>query len=254
MSGRTHLIIPDSHAHPDYHNRRYSWLGNLVADIKPDVVINMGDWADMPSLCSYDFGKKSYEGRRYKLDVESALEAQELFRKPLREAKKKLPKLITLIGNHEQRIDKVVSNDAKLDGTVSLEDLQFKEYGWEVVPYEGSTPGIITVDGVSYAHYFVTGVMGRPISGTHPAYQLLQKQYTSSVQGHIHVYDHCVRSTGRGNHIHGLIVGVYQDYYADYAGVANDLWLRGLPVLHDVENGKFDVEWISLERIRKAYS
>lgn len=253
MAGKTHLILPDSHAHPDFHNKRYGWAGQLIADIKPDVVVDIGDWADMPSLCTYDFGKKSYEGRRYKLDIEASLDAQEKFFAPLVAAKKKYPKFIKLIGNHDNRIEKAVSMDAKLDGTISIDDLQYKEYGWEVVPYDGSTPGIITVDGVSYAHYFVTGVMGKPVSGTHPAYQLLQKQYRTSVQGHIHVADHCIRNNGKRRHIHGLVVGVYQDYVADYAGVANDIWWRGLPVLHNVEDGDFEVEWISLRRIKEIY-
>ena len=65
MSGKTHLVIPDSHAHPDYSNERYDWLAELILDIKPDVVIDIGDWFDMPSLCSYDRGTKGFEGRRF---------------------------------------------------------------------------------------------------------------------------------------------------------------------------------------------
>ena len=44
---KTHLILPDSHAHPDYSNDRYTWIGKLIMDIKPDVLINIGDTADM---------------------------------------------------------------------------------------------------------------------------------------------------------------------------------------------------------------
>ena len=43
---RTHLVIPDGHAHPDFHNKRAEWLGALIADVKPDVVINIGDVAE----------------------------------------------------------------------------------------------------------------------------------------------------------------------------------------------------------------
>lgn len=255
MIGSTHLIIPDSHAHPDYHNKRYTWLGKLTADIKPDVVIDIGDWEDVPSLCDYDKGKKSFEGRRYKDDVVSAVDARERFEAPLNEAKKKKPKKFALIGNHTNRVNRAISLDAaKLEGVISVDDFQAKDHGWEVVPYEGSTPGVITVDGVSYAHYFISGIMGRGISGTHPGYQLLQKQYTSCVQGHLHVADHCIRSNGRGKHIHGLVVGVYQDYDADYAGLANDLWWRGVVVLRNVEDGNFDVQWISMDAIRKEYA
>ena len=73
-----HLVIGDSHAKPGISNRRFEWLGKLILDEKPDVIIDIGDFEDMPSLSSYDVGKKSYEGRRYIKDLESAWEARAL--------------------------------------------------------------------------------------------------------------------------------------------------------------------------------
>ena len=32
---KVHLVVPDSHAHPDYNNDRADWLGQLIADLKP---------------------------------------------------------------------------------------------------------------------------------------------------------------------------------------------------------------------------
>ena len=74
---KTHLIIPDSHAHPDYNNNRYDWIGKLILDLKPDVLINIGDTADMPSLSAYDKGKASFHGRNYEKDINAHLDAQE---------------------------------------------------------------------------------------------------------------------------------------------------------------------------------
>lgn len=251
----SHLIIPDSHAHPDFNNKRYTWLGKLVRDLKPDVVINIGDWADMPSLCTYDKGTKGYEGRRYKDDVNSALDAQERFWAPIKAAKKKLPEFYAFEGNHEHRIDRAVSYDAaKLDGIISIDDLKFKEFGWEWVPYAGSTPGVKVIDGVAYAHYFTSGVMGRAISGVHPAYQLIHKQYQSCTQGHVHTADYCVRTNANGSFLHGLVAGVYQDYYSDWAGDANNLWWRGVVMKRDVSKGQYDPQFISLDSIRKEYA
>jgi hypothetical protein len=45
---KTHLIIPDPHAAPDEDLSRFSYLGKLIASVKPDTVICIGDWADMP--------------------------------------------------------------------------------------------------------------------------------------------------------------------------------------------------------------
>lgn len=250
----THLVIPDAHAHPDFHNKRFTWLGKLVADIKPDTVIMIGDWADMPSLCTYDYGTKGYEGRRYLKDIEAAIDAQEKFFKPIRAKKKKLPRFIMLEGNHEHRIERAISTDAaRLEGIISLDDLQYKDYGWEFVPYYGSTPGVAEVDGVAYAHYFTSGIMGRPIGGVHPAYQLIHKQYQSCTQGHTHTTDYCVRTNATGRDLHGLVCGVYQDYIADFAGEANMMWWRGVIVKRDVTLGTYDPEWIGLDRIKREY-
>jgi hypothetical protein len=39
-------------------------------DYRPDVVVNIGDFADMPSLSTHDkVGSKYFEGKRYKDDI-----------------------------------------------------------------------------------------------------------------------------------------------------------------------------------------
>lgn len=251
----SHLIIPDSHAHPDYHNKRFNWLGELIVDLKPDVVINMGDMSDMPSLCSYDKGTKGFEGRRYHKDIQSVLDAQERMFAPIKRAKKKRPRFVMLEGNHEHRIERAISTDAAhLEGIISLDDLQYEDFGWEFVKYNGSTPGIIEIDGIAYAHYFTSGIMGRAMGGVHPAYQLLTKQFMSCTQGHTHTTDYCVRTAANGRMIMGLVAGVYQDYFADFAGEANELWWKGVIFKQNVEKGQYDPQWISMEAIKKAYA
>ena len=250
-----HLVVPDPHAHPDHNNDRFEWLGKLIVDLKPDKVICLGDMADMPSLCSYDKGTKGFEGRRYKKDVESVIDAQERMFAPIKRAKKKLPEFFMLEGNHEHRIDRAVNFDhALLDGVISLSDLQFKEYGWNVVEYNGGTPGVILVDGIAYAHYFISGVLGRAINGLHPANALLTKQFMSCTQGHTHSTDYSVRTTAQGRMIHGLVAGVFQDWNAAFAGEANDIWWRGVIIKRDVDNGHYDPQWVGMERLRKEYS
>lgn len=250
----THLVIPDAHAHPDYSNDRFDWLGKLVCDIKPDHVVMLGDWADMPSLCSYDKGTKGFEGRRYSKDVETAVRAQEIMFEPIKRQKKRLPKLWMLEGNHEYRIKRAINaNHHQLDGIISPRDLMYQDFGWEYIEYEGSTPGHLFLDGVCYAHYHVSGIIGRPIGGIHAAYQLLIKGLTSCTQGHTHTMDYCVRTSAQGRHMMGLVAGVYQDYDADFAGVANELWWRGVIVKRNVEGGTYDPQFISLDAIRKEY-
>ena len=78
------LIVGDTHAHPNHSNERFTWLGRYIVDSKPDKVVQIGDFADMPSLCSYDKGRRSFEGRRYNKDIAAAIDAQEKDRKSTR--------------------------------------------------------------------------------------------------------------------------------------------------------------------------
>jgi hypothetical protein len=187
-------------------------------------------------------------------DVASAIDAQERFFDPIRKAKKKLPRFIQLEGNHEHRIKRAIDADAAhLDGIISPKDLQYQDFGWEYVEYEGSSPGIVQVDGVAYAHYFTSGVMGRPVSGVNPAYQLVAKYGHSCTQGHTHTFSFYHRGNAV-NECNGLVCGVYQDYFADYAGLANSMWWKGVIVKTNVEGGLYDLNQISLNTIKQLYA
>lgn len=251
---KVHLIIPDPHAHPNHDNERADWLGHLILDLKPDVVVNLGDMWDMPSMASYDKGKKSFQGRTFKADIDAGLEFDDRMWAPIRRAKKRRPRSIFIEGNHEYRLKRAIDLQPELDGVISFDDLDLNRNYDDVVEYTGGTPGIIEVDGIVYCHYATSGVMGRPIGGEHPAYSLLSKQFQSVTQGHIHVFNHCTRTNIEGRRIHGLIAGVYQDYDSDWAGEINKLWSRGVVIKRGVSDGNYDLEWISIDRLKAAYS
>jgi hypothetical protein len=44
------------------------------------------------------------------------------------------------------------------------------------------------------------------------------------------------------------------DQHEDYAGEANKMWWKGLAMLHDVENGEFEPEFINIKQLRKQYA
>jgi Calcineurin-like phosphoesterase len=248
-----HLVIPDPHAHPNHNNDRADWIGQFIKDIKPDVVVNLGDAADMASLASYDKGKRAYHGKSYSKDIEAHLDFQERMWAPMYKTKKRLPRSIVLEGNHEQRVERALDLSPELQGTIGFRDYDFDYYYDDVVRYEGQTPGVIEVDGVLYAHYFTTGVMGRPSAGIHPAYALNVKQAMSSVQGHTHTLDFNVHVNGKGKKLMSLVAGCGFDYDSDWAGVVNRFYWRGVILLHDVEDGVYDPEMVSLARLKAAY-
>lgn len=254
------LVIPDSHAQLDFSNRRFTWLGKYIVDEKPDIIVNIGDMADMPSLCSYDKGKRSFEGRRYKKDINAVIEAQELLFAPINEYNKQQrvnkkaqykPRLVLTLGNHCNRINRATELQAELEGTISINDLKYEEFGWEVIPFLEP----INIEGVNFCHYFTSGIMQRPISGEHTAYSLVTKQLASCVQGHSHLRDFAERTDAQGKKIIGLVVGCYleEDQIEHYAGEANKMWWKGLVMLNNVSNGEFDPEFINIKRIKARY-
>lgn len=250
---RTHLVLPDPHAHPDFNNDRADWIGKLIVDLKPDVFVNLGDMWDLASLSGYDKGKARFQGRSYRKDLDAGLEFDERLWAPTRRAKKKKPLSVFFEGNHEERAKRALDQSQELEGTIGFKDFELEKNYHEVVEYNGNTPGVMEIDGISYAHYFVSGVLGRNVSGEHPGYQLLTKQFQSATCGHIHTFDYCVRTNAAGKRLHGLVAGVFQDYDSPWAGEVNALWSRGLVIKREVNNGSYDLEWVSIERLKKEY-
>jgi hypothetical protein len=255
----TILVIPDSHANADTDNRRYLWLGRFILERQPDIIVNLGDLFDMASLSSYDKGKKSFEGRRYKNDIDCGVDALQKMdqawndfnnkRKNIKKGALKPPRKIITLGNHEGRILRAVENSSELEGILSIDNLRLKEFNYEVYPFKSP----VCVDGIYFNHYFPSGVLGQPISGVSIASSLIQKNLVSSVQGHTHTWDHAIRSRPDGTKVIGLCAGWYGEQ-ATFEDATDQLWVSCITMLHDCHNGIFDIEQISIERIKREYS
>ncbi len=248
-----YLIVPDPHAHPDHPQVRADWLAKLMIELKPDVVVNMGDAADMSSLSSYDKGTRRFTNRSYAADLSAHLEFQDRMWGPVKRTKKKMPYRVVLEGNHEHRVERALDLSPELVGTIGFKDFAFDDYYDEVVRYEGGNPGLIELDGILFAHYFIAGVSGRPTGGEHPAHMLLQKTKQSSVAAHSHLWDVTTQLTQIGKPLNGLVAGCYQDYDNDWSGNTSRLWKRGVTILRDVVAGGYDHEFVSIGRMKKLY-
>jgi len=253
-----HLVIPDSHAQPDVSNERFDWLGEYIVEHQPQIIIDIGDSADMASLCSYDKGNVRAEGRRYKDDIQAYHDAMDRLKKPLnkynntqtRHHKKKYkPRFVKCRGNHEQRIQRAATESPSLYGYLSFDDLKEAEYGFEV--YDFLKPALI--DGIAYQHYFTSGVMGRPISGVNHARTLINKKSMSCVCGHSHMRDFAEDIDAVGRRMFGLAVGCYFEHDESYT-TENDRFWRGLVHLKEVYRGEAEPSFISIDRMREIYS
>ena len=250
-----HFIIPDVQTKPGVPNNHLTWAGHYIADKKPDVIICIGDFSDMPSLSSYDKGKKAFEGRRYVKDIEAATEAMDKLMAPIklemlkwngRNKKAKWnPRFVLTLGNHEDRITRAINDDPKLEGLISLKDLPYKD--WEVIPYLDT----VSIDGVVYSHFFTSGVMGRPVSS---ARALTTKKHCSCVMGHVQRKEVDIQYTATGKRITGIFAGCYYQHDEDYLNAqGNAAAWHGCWMLHQVQEGEFDEMPVSLEYLRGRY-
>ena len=89
---KTHFYIPDCQIREGDDTTFLKAIGNYIVKKKPDVIICGGDFADMPSLSSYDVGKKSFEGRRYLKDIEASKAAMATLLAPLKDFNSKAKK------------------------------------------------------------------------------------------------------------------------------------------------------------------
>src|SRR6185503_2642782 len=163
--GRMHIVIPDVQAKPGVPLEHLDWIGKYIAEKRPDVVVCIGDFADMESLNRYDMGTMRGENRRLKKDLIVAREAMERLTRPIQY----LPEMHLTMGNHEERLDRFANEHPYLEEVVGTHMLRYEEFGWKVHPF--LTP--VDVDGVRYCHYFISGAMGRPVSSA-PALLRLQ--------------------------------------------------------------------------------
>lgn len=244
---RKHCVIPDVQAKPGVPLEHLKWAGKYIAEKRPDVIIQIGDFADMPSLSSYDKGKKSFEGRRYKADIAAARKGLDLFLAPIRNEPDYKPRLIITLGNHENRINRAVEDSPHLDGLLSVADLMYEESGFEVYPYLEP----VVVDGVCYAHFFTSGVMGRPVSS---AKALNTKKHQSCVMGHVQRREIDYQYNAVGKRITSIFCGAFYQHDEDYLGPQGnaETW-RGIWVLNQVKDGEFDEMPISLEYLKRRY-
>jgi hypothetical protein len=249
------LVLPDVQAKPGTDFSYLMRIGQYMVEKKPDVVVCIGDFADMPSLSSYDKGRKSFEGRRYKRDIEASHEAMSAFLTPLvdyndkaKRNKEKLykPRMVLTLGNHEDRINRAVNEDPKLDGILSVDDLKYADFGWEVIPFLK----VIVIEGVAFSHYFTTGLMGRPAS---TAQAQLRKTNMSCFAGHQQGKQIAYGNRADGRTITSIVSGSCYEHEEDYLGPQGNRHFRGFWMLHEVQDGSFDEMPVSLGFINQRY-
>jgi len=251
-----HVIIPDTQVRPGDDTTYLTAIGNFLVKKQPDVIVQIGDFADMPSLSSYDVGKKSFEGRRYIKDIEATHDAMQALVQPIQDYNERQrkngkrqykPQMVLTLGNHENRINRAVESDPKLEGVLDISDLAYEKFGWEVHDFLD----VVTLDGVAYSHYFVTGVAGRPCT---TAAAQLNKKHMSCIAGHQQGLQVAMGSRADGKRLLSIIAGSCYEYEADYMGPQGNKHWRGIIVLHNVSDGEASPMFVDLDWLKSKYA
>jgi hypothetical protein len=251
-----HFVIPDTQIRPGDDVEFLRCIGRYLVAKQPEKIIHLGDHADMPSLSSYDEGKKSFEGRRYVNDIAAATDAMAALLEPVNDynerqrkngKKQYKPQMVFCLGNHENRINRAVDSDPKLDGVLSINDLGYEKYGWEVHPFLE----VVVLDGVAYSHFFTSGIMGRPSSS---ARAQLASKHMSCVAGHQQGLQIATAGRADGGLITSIIAGSCYEHDEDYLGPQGNKHWRGALMLHDVHDGEFDLMPLSLKFLTTRYA
>ncbi len=255
----THLMIPDTQCKSGISLDYLDWLGQYIVDKQPEVIIHIGDHADMPALSSYDKGKGKAEGKRVSKDIAASIEGMNVLLKPIKmlqdsqmETYGKIlykPKMLITLGNHEERIMRHVNDNPELQGFLGYDSLKYKEMGWEV--YDFLKP--VVVNGVSYCHFMANPMSGKPYGGM--AMNVLKNVGESFCMGHKQTLDVATRFLpASGTQQWAIIAGAYYEHDEGYKGYQGNHHWRGVVVQHNVKNGSFNPMFVDLAYLKRRYS
>ena len=252
VKGQAHglriAVIPDTQVKPGVPLEHLKWCGKYLADKRPDVIVQIGDFCDMPSLSTHDEkGSLRLEGTRYKKDVEAVRLGMELLCNEFIGKADYNPQMILTLGNHEDRITRTINNDKKFEGLLSIDDLGYKEFGWKVYPFLQP----VVIGGVAFCHYFPSGIMGHPITS---AKAILTKLHMSAFAGHQQGRDIAYAKRADGRDLTAIISGSFYQHTEEFLSpFTNNHW-RGMYILHEVKDGSYDEMAVSIDYLKRTFA
>jgi len=239
------MVIPDTQTKPGDSTEYLAAIGQYIVDKKPDVVVMIGDFFDLPSLSSYDKGKTSFEGRRLLDDLNAGKIGMKVMLKPLKDYQLKNsdynPRMVFCEGNHESRVQRIPDSNSEYEGFIGKHLLEL-EQDWEVIPFLKP----IQIQGISFVHYLTNSMTGKPLGGN--ALAQLKSIGSSFVVGHKQTLDVAIMPVLDGSMRIGIIAGASYPFDEGYKGQqTGNLHFRGIVMLHEAMNGYADPSFISTE-------
>lgn len=252
VRARRHIVIPDGQVKPGIRINHWAAIGRYIAEWQPEVIVNLGDFYDMTSLCAYEDDLSATAARRIEQDIAAGDAAFAALCEPWAKIKGYKPKLIYTLGNHEHRHKRLLDEQPNLRGAVREPSGWAKAHGWAIFPYLKP----VMVDGVAYCHLFVKGANGRVTNakfGAANARTQVLREMHSCTAGHKPGLDVHIQPVGSGS-MRGIIAGSCYQHDEEYMTPQGTTYWRGILVKHEVHAGNYDLMEVSLKYLLRKYA
>lgn len=132
MKIETGIVYADAH-YPSQDKKSCKIVHDVIADMQPDFITNLGDGADIDSFNFFLIRKpRLKEGVRIVKELNGMYSLDDYITE---KAPKKCEKT-RHVGNHEQRIFATIDARPELEGLRELDfEARYREMGWSVIPW-----------------------------------------------------------------------------------------------------------------------
>lgn len=243
------VCIGDAHDSPEIDKSRFEWFGKYIDRVKPDIVVQIGDFATLDSLNS-NVGNETYFGKAKPtfisdmISFNTALQAMTTNFKP--------EKHVTL-GNHERRIDFFENSSPEAYGMMQSElDSVLVNNGWTYSPY-----GFMQMyGGVGFVHCALNR-LGKSFGGKNAEANIANEALHDIIVGHSHVERvHRGPKIGPGNYVQIVNAGTAlpDGHIEEYARHALNGWAWGISDM-TIKNGHIqDRHWIQMRSLEEMFT
>lgn len=175
------VYFTDAHNQPKLNQDRFYWLAEYINEMRPDSIVDGGDFDDFESLCSH-VRNETYKGK-LKESLIKDLEYSNKARRILHENIKVDAKKYVTLGNHEQRIWDYENQNPEMWGIpTSMYEGILDTYGWEITRYKE----YLNICGVDFTHVPMNA-MQRAVGGKMVVRNVAVQSVRDCCFGHTHV-------------------------------------------------------------------
>jgi predicted phosphodiesterase len=226
------IILGDEHLDAtEVEHPSYSLVKKFIKSQKPDFIVKLGDWLDMNYLSSFDRDNlKHLEGRRLVSDFD-------LGKRDLDFLQRNSKEVILLQGNHDERVDRLVSADPRWEGFVEYPKVfDLKERGIKYFPLLKQP---FRRGKLNFIHGYWAGL--------YPARKHLDVYLGNVVMGHVHRFQTFSRVVPNfDTEVQCWTLGCLSDVQPDYLKGQPMGWQHGFAIVYLKNDGSFQLYPINI--------